>query len=202
MTASALWDAGWGSKIYGSSDPSAENQNILKPHSLTEKLSSFLLGYELNPYYSHYDLNTYIIQSVTTYRRRGEEDIGMSMFTANTEGSTVDFLNALILTADNNAKSHDLVVSQARIESVTNQLRNTKNAVISSSLSSVLNSEYFKVATLSNDLPYYVYLVDPPHVSDSPVSPNVLAIFLANLIIFSIFGVLRLFFIKNKDELW
>ena len=201
-TASALWDAGWGSKIFGSGELTEENQKIFKPHGLLQKFSSLLLGYELSPYYSHYDLNLFIIQSVTTYRRRGAEEITISMFTANKQDNTKDFINALILTADNNAKSHDLIVSEARIQSISQQLRNTKNAVISSGLSSALNSEYFKVATLSNDLPYYVYFVDPPHVSEAPISPNVLAIFIANLFIFFIFSIFSLFFIHNKDDLW
>ena len=201
-TASALWDAGWGSKIFGSGELAEENQKIFKSHGLLQKLSSLLLGYELNPYYSHYDLNSFIVKSVNTFRSKGEEEITISMFTANNQDHTKDFINALILTADNNAKSHDLIVSEARIQSISQQLRNTKNAVISSGLSSVLNSEYFKVATLSNDLPYYVYFVDPPHVSEFPISPNVLAIFIANLFIFFIFSILRLFFIHNKDDLW
>lgn len=201
-TARALWDSGWGSKIFGSGELTEENQKIFKSHGIFKKFSSFLLGYELSPYYSHYDLNTFIIQSVTTFRRKGAEDITISMFTADNQDYSKDFINALILTADNNAKSRDLIVSEARIKSITKQLRNTKNAIISTSLSTVLNSEYFKVATLSNDLPYYVYFVDPPHVSESPVSPNVLAIFIANLFIFFIFSIFRLFFIHNKDDLW
>ena len=201
-TASALWDAGWGSKIFGSGELTEENKKIFKSHGILKKFSSLLLGYELSPYYSHYDLNSFIIQSVTTYRRRGGEDITISMFTANNQDHTKDFINALILAADNNAKSHDLIVSKARIQSISQQLRNTKNAVISSGLSSALNSEYFKIATLSNDLPYYVYFVDPPHVSELPISPNVLAIFMANLFIFFIFSIFRLFFIHNKDDLW
>lgn len=201
-TASALWDAGWGSKIFGSGELAEENQKIFKSHGLLQKFSSLLLGYELNPYYSHYDLNSFIVKSVTTYRRKGAEEITISMLTANNQDHTKDFINALILTADNNAKSHDLILSEARIQSISQQLRNTKNAVISSGLSSALNSEYFKVATLSNDLPYYVYFVDPPHVSEFPISPNVLAIFIANLFIFFIFSIFRLFFIHNKDDLW
>ena len=64
------------------------------------------------------------------------------------------------------------------------------------------NSEYFKIATLDNDLPYFISILDAPRSDPYPISPNLLYIILSNLIIFSFIGIFIEFFRKNKDDLW
>ena len=108
----------------------------------------------------------------------------------------------IIIIADGQAKQKALAISSARIQSAMNELQNPKNSLVNNGLSSILNSEYFKVASLSNDLPYYVYFVDMPSASEYPISPNTAAVFLADLIIFFIFGIFFSYVSKNKEELW
>jgi len=41
-----------------------------------------------------------------------------------------------------------------------------------------------------------------PSASEYPISPNTAAVFLADLIIFFIFGIFFSYVSKNKEELW
>ena len=129
-------------------------------------------------------------------------DFTVMMLAGGNKDIAIDFIYDVIITADNDAKQKALTVSRARIQSAMNELKNPKNSLVNNGLSSILNSEYFKVASLSNDLPYYVYFVDLPNSSEHPISPNAAAIFLADLIIFVILGILISYFKKNKEELW
>ena len=62
------------------------------------------------------------------------------------------------------------------------QLASSRNSSISSAIATTINSEYFKIANLENDMPYHIYIIDPPHSSEYPISPNFIAIIFSNLI--------------------
>ena len=65
-----------------------------------------------------------------------------------------------------------------------------------------LDVEYYKIASLDNNLPYFIFVLDTPRSSPHPISPNVLFVILANLIIFTFIGIFVGFFQKNKNDLW
>jgi hypothetical protein len=201
-TAQELWVQGWGSKLFDPTNSFEDAEKILKSHGVFTRFSAFLLGYDLNPYYSYFDLKSYIAQKVNVRKAPRSSDFTVMMLTGGNKDIARDFIYDVIITADNDAKQKALAVSRARIQSAMNELKNPKNSLVNNGLSSILNSEYFKVASLSNDLPYYVYFVDLPNSSEHPISPNAAAIFLADLIIFVILGILISYFKKNKEELW
>jgi hypothetical protein len=201
-TAKDLWIQGWGSKIFDSNNKFEDDNKIIKPQGLFTRFNAFLLGYDLNPYYSHLDLKSYIARKVGVRKAPRSSDFTVMMFTVNNKEQTENFIYDLIITADSDAKQKALRVSRARIQSAMSELKNPKNSFVNNALSSVLNAEYFKVASLSNDLPYYVYFVDMPNATEHPVSPNAFAVFLADIIIFFIFGIMFSYVSKNKEELW
>lgn len=201
-TAKDLWIKGWGSKLFDPNNNFEDGEKILKPQGIFTRFSAFLLGYDLNPYYTHLDLKSYIAGKVNIRKAPRSADFTVMMLTGGDKDLTRKFIYDLIISADNDAKQKALAVSRARIKSAMNELKNPKNSLVNNGLSSILNSEYFKVASLSNDLPYYVYFVDLPNASEHPVSPNPAAIFFADMIIFLIFGVLYSYIKKNKEELW
>ena len=128
-------------------------------------------------------------------------NITVSMMSDNQEFA-IEFLNDIILEADQYAKEHLIARSKAVIAETYKQLAVSRNSAITSSLSGTINREYLKIATLENDLPYHIYFIDPPYSSEYPVSPKAPAIFLSYLIIFVFGSILFNFVRKNKDDLW
>jgi len=201
-TSKELWAQGWGSKLFDPGNRYEDVNEIPKPHGMFTKFSSLLLGYDLNPYYSHRDLKSYILRKVQIRQAPRAADFTVSMLTFGNKALAEALIFNIIIIADGQAKQKALVISSARIQSAMNELQNPKNSLVNNGLSSILNTEYFKVASLSNDLPYYVYFVDMPSASEYPISPNTAAVFLADLIIFFIFGIFFSYVSKNKEELW
>ena len=120
----------------------------------------------------------------------------------NDQSFGIDFINELILVADQYAKEYLIQKSKAIIDGTSKQLAVSRNSAISASLAGTINREYLKIATLDNNMPYHIYFIDPPYSSEYPLSPNTLAIFISNLIIF-VFASIAYHFIKNnKDNLW
>ena len=195
-------DRGWGSRLFDAGNFYEDDNKILKSHGMFNRFSAFLLGYELNPYYSHLDLKEFILRKVQIRQAPRASDFTVSMLTDGDRELAKELIYNIIITADSAAKQKALTVSRARIKSAMDELQNPKNSLVNNGLSSVLNSEYFKVASLSNDLPYYVYFVDMPSASEYPISPNAAAVFLADLVIFFILGVFFSYYSKNKEELW
>ena len=178
-TSKQLWDAGWGSRLFDAGNFYEDDNKILKSHGMFNRFSAFLLGYELNPYYSHLDLKEFILRKVQIRQAPRASDFTVSMLTDGDRELAKELIYNIIITADSAAKQKALTVSRARIKSAMDELQNPKNSLVNNGLSSVLNSEYFKVASLSNDLPYYVYFVDMPSASEYPISPNAAAVFLS-----------------------
>ena len=201
-TSKELWSQGWGSKLFDPENRYEDVNSIPKPHAIFTKFSSLLLGYDLNPYYSHLDLKNFILKKVQIRQAPRAADFTVSMLTFGDRAMAEALIYNIIIIADGEAKQKALAISRARIKSAMNELQNPKNSLVNNGLSSILNTEYFKVASLSNDLPYYVYFVDMPSASEYPVSPNTAAVFLADLIIFFIFGIFFSYVSKNKEELW
>ena len=201
-TSRELWAQGWGSKLFDPENRYEDVNSIPKPHGIFTKFSSLLLGYDLNPYYSHLDLKTFILKKVQIRQAPRAADFTVSMLTFGDRALAEDFIYNIIIIADGEAKQKALAISRARIKSAMNELQNPKNSLVNNGLSSILNTEYFKVASLSNDLPYYVYFVDMPSASEYPVTPNTAAVFPADLIIFFIFGIFFSYVSKNKEDLW
>ena len=201
-TSRELWELGWGSRLFDAENLYQDDNKIPKSHGMFNRFSALLLGYDLNPYYSHLDLKEFILRKVQIRQAPRASDFTVSMLTDGDREFAKELIYNIIITADSAAKQKALAVSRARIESAMNELQNPKNSLVNNGLSSILNSEYFKVASLSNDLPYYVYFVDMPSASEYPISPNAAAVFLADLIIFFILGVFFSYYSKNKEELW
>ena len=199
--AKRMWNSGWGSRIYGNGEMDEEYFNkIPKRHQLSDRIASFLLGYNLNDYYSAHDLQSYI-RSYEINQERESGNITLSALKSNKDFS-IEFMNALIIETDNYAKESLILKSKEIIASTYNQLAISKNSSIASALGNTINSEYYKIANLENDMPYHINIIDPPYSSEYPVTPNVPAITFSNIIIFIFLSILISFILKNKDDLW
>lgn len=200
--AQRMWQKGWGSKIYGNGemDPLYFNK-IPKRHKFLDRIAAFMMGYELFDFYSAHDLQQFIKGGFEVSQKRGSSNINVSTFRPDPEFA-VKFMNALIIETDNYAKESLIQRSKEIISSTYKQLATSKNSYIASALGNTINSEYFKIANLENDMPYHIYIIDPPHSSEYPVTPNIVSIIFSNLIIFLFLSVLFSFAQKNKEDLW
>ena len=201
IVAQRMWQEGWATQIYAAGDKTKDINKIERRHSISEKISSFLLGYDLYDYYSPHDLQDYIAAKVSVSKAMTRANISASMMTPD-QPFGINFLNELILVTDQYAKEYLILKSQGIIESTKKQLAVSRNSAITSSLSASINKEYLKIAILENDMPYHIYFIDPPYSSEYPVSPNTFAIFWSNFIIFVISSIMFHFIRDNKDDLW
>ena len=196
-----MWEEGWGAKIYAAGDETEDINKIDRRHTISENISSFLLGYDLYDYYSPHDLQEYIAGKVSITKEIKGTNITVSMMTRD-QAFGLNFLNELILVADKYAKEYLMLKSQAIIEGTQKQIAVSRNSAITASLAATINGEYLKIATLENDMPYHIYFIDPPYSSEYPVTPSTFAIFLSNFIIFIISSIMFHFIRDNKDNLW
>mgnify|MGYP006092683383 CR=1 FL=1 len=202
ILAQRMWSKGWGLSIFDGGELGEDFVNKLpKKHTIPEILSSFFLGYELYDYYSPHDLQAFIQATVYAKKAINGTNITVSMM-ARDKDFAIRFLNEIILETDQYAKEYLIAKSNALITGTFAQLADAKNASIAASLSATINSEYFKIASLDNDLPHQIYFIDPPHSSEYPVTPKVSAIVLSNIIIFLFASILYSFLLKNKEDLW
>jgi hypothetical protein len=200
--AQRMWKNGWGSRIYGNGEMDEEYFNkISKNHKASDRIAAYLLGYELFDYYSAHDLQSYIKGGFDINQQRGSSNISLSALKSNKDFA-IEFMNALILETDNYAKESLILKSKEIITATYKQLATSKNSSIASALANTINSEYFKIANLENDMPYNITIIDPPHSSEYPVAPNITAIIFSNAIIFLFLSILFSFVQKNKDNLW
>jgi hypothetical protein len=201
VIAQRMWDKGWGSEIFAGGIDDIDILKIPKNHKISEKLGAFLLGYELNDYFSPHDLQGFIQATVSFSRELKGTEATVTMLDSDKDFA-LRFLNDVILETDQYAKEFTLASSKATIEGTYKQLAISKNPSIKASLAATINSEYFKIASLDNDLPFHIYFIDPPYASEYPVTPNVRAIFISNIIIILFLSILISFVHKNKDDLW
>ena len=115
---------------------------------------------------------------------------------------TEELIKEIILETDLYAKEFKIAQSRAVIKGTNKQIAFSRNPSITTSLASTVNSEYFKIATMDNELPYHIYFLDPPFSTEYPVQPNLLALFLSNFIIFLFLSIAYSFALKNKEDLW
>tara|TARA_Y100001970_G_scaffold120542_1_gene149395 strand:- start:1470 stop:2366 length:897 start_codon:yes stop_codon:yes gene_type:complete len=201
VVAQRMWEKGWGSQIYAGGNQDIDFNKIERNHTISEKIGSLVVGYDLYDFYSPHDLQAFIGGSVFLSKEIKGTNITVSMMSDNQEFA-IEFLNDIILEADRYAKEHLIARSKAVIAETYKQLAVSRNSAITSSLSGTINREYLKIATLENDLPYHIYFIDPPYSSEYPVSPKAPAIFLSYFIIFVFGSILFNFVRKNKDDLW
>ena len=199
-TAKMLWDE-WGLELFNSDPDNKDPNKMIREHKLLDKLMSRIGGYELPRFYTYYDLQKYIQSSVKIDTDIYGYELLVSMFSSNKDFA-INFLDDVIRASDLVAKKYEIKKARAKISALTRDLASLKNSSMTSAFSERINSEYFKIASLDNDLPYFISVLDPPRSSPYPISPNILFIILSNLIIFIFIGVSIEFFRKNKDDLW
>lgn len=201
VIAQRMWDKGWATEIYAGGDETIDFNKIKRTHTIGDRLSALLLGYELYDYYSPNDLQDFIKANVSASKEIKGTNITVSML-SDDQKFALKFLNEIIIDTDKYAKEYLILKSNAIIDETYKQLAISKNSAISASLAATINSEYLKIATLQNDLPYHIYFIDPPHSSEYPVTPKVSAIFISNIIIFIFISTLYSFVKSNKEDLW
>ena len=202
LLAQRMWNKGWGSKIFGNGDMNEEYFNkIPKSHTLIDRVVAFISGYDLYDYFTAYDLQGHIQDTIAVNQPLGNPNIVLSTKTKSKDFA-IEFMNAVILETDQYAKERLISKSNEIIKATYTQLAVSKNSMIASALASTINSEYFKIANLENNLPHLLDLIDPPHSSEYPVAPKVSAIFLSSAIIFLFASILFSFIQKNKEDLW
>jgi len=201
IIAQRMWEKGWATEIYAGGDKSIDVNKIDKPQTLADRLGSLLLGYELYDFYSPHDLQDFISSKVDLQKEIKGTNITVSMLTSD-QNFGISFLNELMLTADKYAKEFLILKSQAIIDATYKQLSESRNSAITASLAATINKESLHIATLTNDLPYHIYFIDPPYSSEYPVTPNTQAIFISNFIIFIFLSVMYNFIRNHKEDLW
>jgi len=201
IIAQRMWEKGWATEIYAGGDKSIDVNKIEKPHTLADHLGALFLGYELYDFYSPHDLQAFISSKVNLQKEIRGANITVSMLTSD-QNFGLSFLNELILNADKYAKEFLILKSQAIIDGTYKQLAVSRNSAITASLAATINRESLQIATLKNDLPYHIYFIDPPYSSEYPVTPNTLAIFISNFIIFIFLSVMYNFIRIHKEDLW
>ena len=202
LLAQRMWNKGWGSKIFGNGDMNEEYFNkISKSHTIIDRVVAFISGYDLYDYFTAYDLQGYIQGTIAVDQPVGNPNVVLSTLTKSKDFA-IEFMNAVILETDQYAKERLILKSNEIIKATYSQLAVSKNSMIASALASTINSEYFKIANLENNLPHLLDVIDPPHSSEYPVAPKVSAIFLSSAIIFLFASILFSFIQKNKEDLW
>ncbi len=201
IIAQRMWEKGWATVIYAGGDKSIDVNKIEKPHTLADHLGALFLGYELYDFYSPHDLQNFISSKVNLRKEIRGTNITVSMLTSD-QNFGLSFLNELMLDADKYAKEFLILKSQAIIDGTYKQLPESRNSAITASLAATINRESLQIATLKNDLPYHIYFIDPPYSSEYPVTPNTLAIFISNFIIFIFLSVMYNFIRIHKEDLW
>jgi hypothetical protein len=202
LLAQRMWSKGWGSKVFGSGDMNEEYFNTIpKRHSMSDRFGAFILGYDLYDYFSAYDLQSYIRNTITLTKRPGQTNITIATMTMNKDFA-IEFMNAVIIETDQYSKERLILKSNEIISATYSQLAVSKNSTIASALASTINSEYFKIANLENDMPHLLYVIDPPHSSEYPITPKPSAIFFSSAIIFFFASFLFSFIQQNKEDLW
>jgi|TARA_B110000008_G_scaffold279951_1_gene329924 hypothetical protein len=198
--AKRMWAEGWGKRVFapGSDYPL---DGIPKGQSLGAKLSALLLGYELNDTFTHHDLKEFIKNSVGLTKIGRSSKIVADMQSADQEFAK-EFLDAIIVIADSEAKIGEIVLTKSRIASLKEGLADSKNAIVTSGLSNLLNSAYFSLVTLESDLPYFVIIVDKAGSSEKPISPNIFIIIFANFVTFLSLSAFISYFRANKEQIW
>jgi hypothetical protein len=199
-TAIMLWEK-WGLKIFNSDPTNKDPDKMIQKHKSLDRLMSSIGGYELPSYHTYHNLQAYIRNAVKIEEDIYGYELKVHMYSSNVDFA-INFLNDVIRTADLVAKKNEIKKSRANIEALTKDLGSLKNSSMIGAFSNKINSEYFKIATLDNDLPYFISILDAPRSDPYPISPNILYIILSNLIIFSFIGIFIEFFRKNKDDLW
>jgi len=200
--AQRMWNKGWGSKIFGNGDMNEEYFNkIPKRHTISDRVGAFISGYDLYDYFSAYDLQGYIQSTIAVRQRIGETNVLLSTQTESKDFA-IEFMNAVILETDQYTKERLILKSNEIISATYSQLAVSKNSMIAAALATTINSEYFKIANLENDLPHLLDVIDPPHSSEYPIAPKVSAIFFSSAIIFLFASILFSFIQKNKEDLW
>jgi len=195
-----MWADGWGKKIYAPGSD-YEIDKIPKSQSLSARLSALLLGYELSDTYTYNDLRLYIKANVGLTKIGRSSKIVAEMQSANVEFAK-EFLDAIIYIADSEAKKGEIELTRSRIESLKEGLKDSKNAIVTSGLSNLLNSAYFSLVTLESDLPYFVIIVDKAGSSETPITPNIYIIIFSNLVIFLSLSTFISYFRTNKEQIW
>ena len=200
--AQRMWNKGWGSKLFGNGDMNEEYFNkISKSYAITDRVGAFMSGYDLHDYYTAYDLQDFIQSTIAVSKPVGSPNVVLSTQTKSKDFA-IEFMNAVIFETDQYAKERLILKSNEIIKATYSQLAVSKNSMIASALASTINSEYYKIANLENNLPYLLDVIDPPYSSEYPIAPKVSAIFLSSAIIFLFASILFSFIQKNKEDLW
>lgn len=198
--AKTMWEAGWGKKLYAPGSDYDINE-IPKSRSLGARLSALLLGYDLNKTYTPNDLNQFIKANISLSKIGRSSRVTVTMKSANVEFAK-EFVDAVVFIADAEAKKGEILLTKGRITALKEGLSDSKNAIVTSGLSNLLNSAYFSLVTLESDLPYFVIIVDKANSSETPVSPNIFIIIFANLVLFFSLSAFVSYFRANKEDIW
>ncbi|MDA9344759.1 hypothetical protein N9R56_02585, partial [Gammaproteobacteria bacterium] len=201
VVAERMWAKGWGTKIFAGGNTDIDQDKIPRYQKITDRLSAWFLGYQLNDYFTPHDLLGFMQGSVSLSKKIKDPVITASMM-SHDKDFALEFMPDLIREADQYGKEYLIAKSEATIATTFKQINKSKNRLITGSLANTINSEYYKIATLDNDLPYHVYYTDPPHSSEYPVTPQVAAILLSNFITFFFLSIFFNFVNKNKEDLW
>jgi len=199
-TARMLWDK-WGLTIFNADPDNKDPNKIVQEHKFLDVLMSWISGYDLPEFFTYHDLQAYIRSAVKIESDLYDYELVVNMFSSDRDFA-INFLDDVIRTGDLVAKKSEIKKARANISALTRDLASLKNSSMATAFSERINAEYYKIASLDNNLPYFISVLDTSRSSPYPVSPNLLFILLSNLIIFIFIGIFYKFFQKNKDDLW
>ena len=83
VIAQRMWEKGWGSQVFAGGNEEIDFNKIKRRHTISEKLGSFLLGYDLYDYYSAHDLQDFISGSISMDKEIKGTNITVSMMSSD-----------------------------------------------------------------------------------------------------------------------
>lgn len=180
QVASMMEEAGY-MDIYFNSEMIGESKKYPRDIKLSQRLSAFILGYNIDPFLSTRDLRDVLRSKIKISMNREQTDIFIS--TLDTDPKLGEKLLYDVI---------GFTDQSFRIERLNYSLNQKKhfNEVLEKSNSLAIKEQYIdqlvqiesKLASLQSNLPYVVKYVDEIQISNTPVTPNVTKIFLINFV--------------------
>ena len=195
--AKQLWDQGFAKKyfshLYDSDEGSFKNKSV----RLSERFSSFILGYEINSEFTINDFHDFIKSNVNIIIDDQNTSLVVRMINSDPELSKL-LVNSFILGADQVAKDNTIATGRSRIDRLTSEIQDNQHPkIIYDGLVSLINQKLFEVTSAEASAPLSLIFIEEPRVSNNPVFPNTSATIFSFVFIFLFINFLIIFFSRN-----
>lgn len=197
-----LWDLGYAKKIFSEYYNKESNTFSEKRVTLTDRLASFIVGYEIDRRVSVVDLQNFIRDEIKVLEEDLTQIIAVHMWSSDPILSK-DFLKDFIKGADSVAKENALVNGRYRVDSILQTLNSENHPqVIREGLIELANRDLFKITSAQSNAPLSVTFIQEPISSQNPVTPRPFLIIMLFILVFQFFSYFASFLLKNKHDIF